>query len=155
MRALAAGLPVKVRNPKSTRPWQHVLDPLSGYLRLAQALTAGENSRYESNPYCTAFNFGPLLDSNRTVLNLVEASLELWPGEWEDQSELSAPHEAGRLHLQIDKAQQMLGWKPQWSFAMAIAQTVTWYREVNEGKDITQCCLEDLQLYENNFKLIE
>ena len=141
MRALAAAQPVPVRNPQATRPWQHVLEPLGGYLCLAEALaTAG-------SPPCEAFNFGPALEANRSVRLLIEAALQHWPGEWIDQSNPEAPHEAGRLHLQIDKAHHLLGWQPHWTFATTVERTVGWYRAVQEGADPLQCCLDDLRAY--------
>ena len=105
MRALAAGEPIAVRNPAATRPWQHVLEPLGGYLRLAEALAI------DPYPPCEAFNFGPHLESNQPVSKLVASMLSHWPGEWIDQSDPDAPHEAGLLHLQIDKAHHRLGWQ--------------------------------------------
>ena len=141
MRALAAGQPVPVRNPQATRPWQHVLEPLGGYLCLAEALaTAG-------SPPCEAFNFGPTLEANRPVRRLIETALQYWPGEWQDHSDPAAPHEAGRLHLQIDKAHHLLGWQPRWIFAITVERTVGWYRAVQEGEDPLQCCLDDLRAY--------
>ena len=98
MRALAADQPIHVRSPQSTRPWQHVLEPLSGYLLLAERLS----DHGPGHPYTSAFNFGSTLDSNRSVKDLVETILQNWPGVWLNLSDLSAPHEAGRLHLQID-----------------------------------------------------
>lgn len=142
MRALAAGQPIPLRNPNATRPWQHVLEPLGGYLRLAQALVL------DSEPPCEAFNFGPTLDSNRPVRELVDTILSHWPGAWVDQSDLGAPHEAGLLHLQVDKAHHRLGWQPRWDYATTIARTVSWYRAVHDGAGAMACCLEDLEAYE-------
>ena len=147
MRALAAGRPVPVRNPQATRPWQHVLEPLGGYLRLAEVLTAELADGEGEKPCCTAFNFGPTLEANRPVWQLIEAALQHWPGEWEDHSQPAAPHEAGRLHLQIDKAHHQLGWQPQWSFHTTVARTVAWYRAVHNGVSPLQCCLDDLSVY--------
>ena len=143
MRALAAGEPIAVRNPAATRPWQHVLEPLSGYLRLLEALAT------DPDPPCEAFNFGPQLDSNRPVCDLVQTMLSHWPGEWLDQRDTDAPHEAGLLHLQIDKAHHRLGWQPRWDYATTIARTVGWYRAVHEGASPLECCLADLQAYQN------
>jgi CDP-glucose 4,6-dehydratase len=141
MRALAAGDPIAVRNPSATRPWQHVLEPLGGYLRLAQALST------EPDPPCEAFNFGPHLENNRSVRELVHTILSHWPGAWVDQSDPTAPHEAGLLHLQIDKSYHRLGWQPRWGYAHTIECTVTWYRSVHEGADELECCLHDLAQY--------
>lgn len=145
MRALAAGEPIPVRHPSATRPWQHVLEPLNGYLVLAERL-ASAGSRYASS-----FNFGPSLDSNRSVRELVEAALQHWPGNWQDLSDPAAPHEAGRLHLQIDKAHHQLSWRPRWDFATTVARTVAWYRAVHEGASALDCCLSDLEAYQREF----
>ena len=142
MRALAAGEPIAVRNPGATRPWQHVLEPLGGYLRLAEALAT------DAEPPCEAFNFGPQLESNRSVGELVESLLSHWPGEWMDRSEAGAPHEAGLLHLQIDKAHHRLGWQPRWDYATTVARTAGWYRAVHEGASPLACCLADLACYQ-------
>lgn len=142
MRALAAGQPIAVRNRKATRPWQHVLEPLGGYLLLAQQLLSN------SEPLCEAFNFGPTLDSNRSVAELVETMLQHWDGTWIDSSDPNAPHEAGLLHLQIDKAKHLMGWWPRWDYAMTLTRTVDWYKEVHEGADPYSRCLVDLQAYQ-------
>jgi CDP-glucose 4,6-dehydratase len=145
IRALAAGEPILVRNPEATRPWQHVLEPLSGYLLLAERLAAaGGGARH---PYADAFNFGPALEANRPVRELVEAATQHWPGNWQDLSDPAAPHEAGRLHLQIDKAHHQLSWRPRWDFATTVARTVAWYRAVHEGASALDCCLADLEAY--------
>lgn len=142
MRALAAGESIAVRNPSATRPWQHVLEPLGGYLRLAEALAT------DPDPPCEAFNFGPQLESNRPVRELVASMLSHWPGEWIDQTDPDAPHEAGLLHLQIDKAHHRLGWEPRWDYATTIQRTVGWYRVVHEGATPFDCCLADLAAYQ-------
>ena len=142
IRSLATGEAILVRNPEATRPWQHVLEPLGGYLRLAEALHQG------TDPPCEPFNFGPTLDSNQPVRELVTSILEHWPGEWLDQSDSSAPHEAGRLHLQIEKALHQLGWRPSWPFATTVARTVGWYRAVHGGASAKGCCLDDLEAYQ-------
>lgn len=142
MRALAAGKPAELRSPQATRPWQHVLEPLSGYLLLAERLASA------SDCYASAYNFGPGLESNRTVRELVEAALQHWPGAWQDRSDPAAPHEAGLLHLQIDKAYHQLSWHPQWDFATTVARTVAWYRAVHTGGSALGCSLKDLEDYQ-------
>jgi len=146
MRALALGDPISVRCPEATRPWQHVLEPLGGYLRLAEHLAAAGGA--SGNPYATAFNFGPTLSANRPVRELVDAALQHWQGSWQDLSDPAAPHEAGRLHLQIDKAHHRLNWAPRWDFATTIARTVAWYRAVHGGATAMDCCLGDLEAYQ-------
>ena len=141
MRSLAAGETIPVRQPRATRPWQHVLEPLGGYLLLAEQLATGGQA------YASAFNFGPALEANSSVRELVEAALSHWPGSWRDLSDPSAPHEAGRLHLQIDKAHHQLGWQPRWPFATTVERTVVWYRAVHEGASPLACCLADLEAY--------
>lgn len=144
MRSLASGEPISVRSPKATRPWQHVLEPLGGYLLLAERLAAP----VDGHPYASPFNFGPALEANRSVRELVEATLQHWPGNWRDLSDPVAPHEAGRLHLQIDKAYHQLGWRPRWDFSTTIARTVGWYRAVHDGASALDCCLADLKAYQ-------
>ena len=149
MRALAVGEPIRVRSPQATRPWQHVLEPLCGYLQLAERL-AEVGGGGGDHPFASAFNFGPSLEANRPVSELVTAALEHWPGDWQDLSDPAAPHEAGRLHLQIDKAHHQLSWRPRWDFATTVARTVAWYRAVHEGATTTDCCLADLEAYQQD-----
>lgn len=123
MRALAKGQPIPVRNKVSTRPWQHVLEPLSGYLTLGAALAARE--RFDE--VCGGFNFGPNPRANRTVKELVEEILKWENGSWVDESDPHAVHEAGLLNLSIVKARRILGWRPRWGFAETVKQTIGWY----------------------------
>ena len=129
MRALMAGEPIPVRNKISTRPWQHVLEPLSGYLTLGAALA----TRTRFGDYAGGFNFGPNPKDNRTVKDLVEEILKTCEGKWVDRSNPNAVHEAGLLNLDIDKARRILGWKPQWDFSATVRKTVQWYMDVAEG----------------------
>lgn len=131
IRTLAKGGRIPVRSPHATRPWQHVLEPLGGYLRLGMLL-AQDKTTNDWKERCSGFNFGPNPESNRSVRELVEELLVSWPGEWSDQSDPGAVHEAGLLNLSIEKAHRLLGWKPVWQFETAIAQTVRWYRGVLE-----------------------
>lgn len=142
MRACAAGAPLTLRNPRATRPWQHVLEPLSGYLQLAEALAADPAAHVE------AWNFGPQLEANRPVAELVEALHHHWPGQWNDHSDPQAPHEAGLLHLVIDKAVSRLGWHPRWDFATTVARTAGWYRQVAGGASPLACCVADLEAFQ-------
>ena len=144
IRSLSRGEPIIVRNPRARRPWQHVIEPLAGYLRLAEALTG------DKYPPCEAFNFGPSLVSNRTVAELVETILNHWPGDWIDQGEQSAPHEAKLLHLQIDKAICVLGWRPRWDFETTLVRTVKWYRETLSGDSALDRCIADIEAFERS-----
>ena len=119
--------PINVRNRHATRPWQHVLEPLSGYLWIGALLANDKLLRRDPRMFTSAFNFGPNRDSNRTVGELVEEVLKHWPGKWQDQTDPNAPHEAGLLQLSTDKAYALLRWFPIWSFAESIGETVDWY----------------------------
>lgn len=141
VRSLCRGEPIPVRNSVATRPWQHVLESLAGYLQLAEALTTFED------PPCEAFNFGPALSSNRSVAELVTSILKYWPGEWIDQSATFSHHEANLLHLHIDKAHHLLGWQPRWDFEATVSRTVNWYRSVHEGSCPLDACLADLSTF--------
>jgi CDP-glucose 4,6-dehydratase len=130
--ALAAGKPIVVRNPKGVRPWQHVLEPLSGYLLVGAKLMEGTVA--ERARHCEPWNFGPHVDDARTVREVVEAMIREWKGgSWEDRHDPNAPHEAGLLRLSIEKAQARLGWLPRWRFDETFARTVAWYRAFHAG----------------------
>lgn len=130
VRALSEGRPPGIRSPRSTRPWQHVLDCLTGYLWLARWLSGDNGPRGES---ARSFNFGPVFDSERSVANLVSECLRHWPGSWEDLSTPGAPHEAARLAVSSERANAVLGWRPRWGFETAVAETVRWYRAHTDG----------------------
>jgi len=148
IQALEAHNPIPIRNPAATRPWQHVLEPLGGYLLLAEHLYSHQiNALTESNPFAGSFNFGPASEANRSVLELVNEVLKHWPGNWLDQSNPHQPHEAGLLHLVSDKAQQQLAWRPRWSFSQAVEYTVSWYRRHYQGIEARKLCLEQLEIY--------
>jgi CDP-glucose 4,6-dehydratase len=127
IRSLRKGEAIPVRNKIATRPWQHVLEPLSGYLAVGAALAGAPGFPFPQEVYRSSFNLGPNLASNRTVAELVQEILKHWPGRWEDRSDPNAVHEAKLLNLATDKAFHLLGWQPVWNFAETIAQTVTWY----------------------------
>lgn len=132
IRALQQKQAIPVRNKVATRPFQHVLEPLSGYLLLGAVLSQPSLAAYDPGLYTSAFNFGPGLPSNRTVAELVDEVLKHWPGGWEDKSDARAVHEAKLLNLATDKAYHLLGWKPAWSFEKTVAATVEWYRQAHE-----------------------
>lgn len=150
IRALRSGQAIPVRNPLATRPWQHVLEPLSGYLWLAALLGKTDGSIGDTDSLQSAFNFGPQSDGNQTVGTLVECVLRHWPGQWMDRSEGGAPHEARFLQLAVDKASRLLGWRPTWSFDRTIAETVTWYRTVECGGDASDQTVSQIMTYTND-----
>ncbi len=130
VRALMAGTPIPVRNPASTRPWQHVLEPIGGYLLLAGRMLA------EPGRFGEAFNFGPGPDATITVGELADLLVAAWPaGSWEHTGEQDAVHEAGWLALDCSKALRTLGWKPLLSVDEAVDWTIEWYRTLDGGGD--------------------
>jgi CDP-glucose 4,6-dehydratase len=131
IRSLQNNQAIDVRNPNATRPWQHVLEPLSGYLSLAEKLHNAQSCKDVASlgMLCSAWNFGPLPESNQTVKSLVTTAMESWPGSWADKSDRTAPHEANFLSLAIDKAARLLAWYPRWSFDKTVRMTVDWYRK--------------------------
>ena len=146
VRALQAGEPVRVRNPGAVRPWQHVLEPLSGYLQLGAALMVRNCRELES-----AFNFGPTPDNVQSVGALVSLAVKCWgSGEWRDESEPGAPHEATLLQLDIARAGRMLGWRPRWNFEEAVAMTVDWYGAVARGESSLERCRTQIAAYETH-----
>ncbi len=147
IRALSRNEPVRMRNRHARRPWQHVLDPLNGYLSLAEKL-ATANTAEEIAVRCSPFNFGPPHDSNRTVDELVQNVLEHWPGLCLDHSESNAPHEATLLHLCTEKANALLNWRGVWSFSRSVGKTVDWYRRVKDGEPPAEVTLAQILLFE-------
>ena len=126
--ALEAGKPIVLRNPSSTRPWQHVLDPLCGYLMLATALA------HDPKAFSGAWNFGPDERSIRTVEDVARVAVTAWGGgDIVHASDSHAPHEAKLLFLSSDKARRLLGWQARWDFERAVSATIDWYRAVNDG----------------------
>ena len=129
IRALSKNKSIVVRNKVATRPWQHVLEPLSGYLWLAAELSKGET---QPLALASGFNFGPSLSSNRSVAALVNEIIKYWPGHVDYQINLDSVHEAKLLSLAIDKSQHHLKWSPVWDFERTIAETVDWYLRNNK-----------------------
>ncbi|MBM3856405.1 MAG: CDP-glucose 4,6-dehydratase [Verrucomicrobia bacterium] len=125
IRALEKNKPILVRNPSSVRPWQHVLEPLCGYLMLGAKL-------HKDRELAGAFNFGPDPKENYSVIDVVSEVLKHWSGSWKDVSDPTAPHEARHLNLSIKKAREVLGWHPVWNFEKTIERTVEWYRAYHE-----------------------
>ena len=143
MRALDRGETIPVRNRVSTRPWQHVLEPLGGYLTLGAALA----SRTRFADYASGFNFGPDPSANRTVKDLVTEILKHRAGSWEDRSDPKAVHEAGLLNLDIAKARAVLGWAPRWDFETTIAKTVEWYVAAGAGESAAELTARQIRDY--------
>jgi CDP-glucose 4,6-dehydratase len=172
IRALRRGESIPVRNKIATRPWQHVLEPLSGYLTLGAVLGKAESGKQkaemveiasanspspdlrpstfrllDSSCFSSAFNFGPALTSNRTVAELVQELLKHTGGEWVDASDPHALHEASKLNLATDKAFHLLQWRPVWSFEETLAKTAEWYLGEDKGNDAHILTLQQIQAY--------
>ena len=131
IKAWSKGKVVKLRNPHSTRPWQHVLEPLSGYLCLALALASKD--KFHGEP----FNFGPQAQQNHSVLDLVKSMSSSWDQvRWEDSSsEIFQPYESGLLKLNCDKALHHLNWHAVMDFENTVRMTAEWYRNYYQHKD--------------------
>lgn len=142
--ALTGERPVPVRNPDAVRPWQHVLEPLSGYLTLAARLL-----RADPADFCTAWNFGPAEGKEAPVRRLVEGFIEAWGGgTWADRRDPAAPHEAPLLSLSIEKARSQLKWTPRWSLEEAVRRTATWYRRFRKDPGQARAsCLDDIAAF--------
>lgn len=136
---------ILVRNKIATRPWQHVLEPLSGYLWLAASLAAPEIC---PDVLASPFNFGPALTSNRTVAQLVAELIKHTGGAWEDASDPNALHEASKLNLATDKAFHLLNWQPVWSFEETIRQTANWYIGENLDAQLGELTREQITTYQ-------
>jgi len=144
IRALTAGEPIVVRNPDAVRPWQHVLEPLSGYLLLAQRLW-----QHDGPAFAEGWNFGPLAAGGVPVRELVAGLVSSWgSGSWGIPERVEQPHEANLLRLDCTKAQARLGWQPQWDVATTVARTARWYAawHANNGS-AAATCIDDLNSY--------
>lgn len=142
MRAIQEGEPVKIRNPSAIRPWQHVLEPLSGYLQLARKL-------YEEGPgYAEGWNFGPIDEDARPVQWIVERLTREW-GEgarWELDGQ-PQPHEAYYLKLDCSKAKARLGWRPRWHLDKALESIIDWQRAYLKKSDMRSVTLRQIEMY--------
>jgi CDP-glucose 4,6-dehydratase len=124
IRALVKNKPIKVRNPLAVRPWQHVLEPLGGYLLLGARMTDDPMN------YTEGWNFGPMPEDNLSVEELVQIALKVWgSGNYEKSGLENQPHEAGLLKLDISKAMNVLKWKPKMNASVAIQNTMQWYKD--------------------------
>jgi CDP-glucose 4,6-dehydratase len=144
MRGALAGAAIPIRNPRSIRPWQHVLNPLSGYLVLAQAL-------WESDQYASGWNFGPVDEDAREVQWIVDRISERWPEELEWVTDPGPhPHEAGYLKLDSSRARAHLGWRAGWGLAAGIDAVVSWYRGLRDGVDMRALTLAQIQSFQGD-----
>ena len=135
-----------IRYPKATRPWQHVLDPLSGYLTLAEKLFNSNNSQYSKS-----YNFGPPKSSNKTVEELIIQSIKYLPYKGCVNYSNCDLYEASLLNLNIDLAYHELGWMPNWDFDKSLYRTINWYKlffyDKNDAKEL---CLADIKEFQKS-----
>ena len=143
LRAIESGQSVKIRNPNATRPWQHVLDPLNGYLVLAEKLYT------EGSAFAEAFNFGPAEEDAKPVEWIVEQLIQNWGdgASWHLDSG-THPHEAHYLKLDCSKARVMLGWQSHWNLTKALQATILWHKTHSAHQSSTamrSLCLQQIK----------
>ena len=142
VRALMGGEEVVIRNPQSTRPWQHVLDPLNGYFTLAEKL-------FEDGPgFAEAWNFGPDDSGEKPVSWIVKNLSKFWGGKksWKKDQDLN-PHEANYLKLDCSKAKSRLGWRPNLDLDTALRWVVEWFKAYQKGQDVRQVAEQQIQKF--------
>lgn len=143
MRAILAGRPVIIRSPHAIRPWQHVLEPLSGYLLLAELLWT------RGSEFAEAWNFGPHERDAKTVEWIVGHLIQLWGkgASWQ-LDDREHPHEAHYLRLDISKARMKLGWQPRWNLETALSSIIEWYRAYLAGVDMREAMQKQIAAYQ-------
>ena len=144
IKAFEANQPLMIRNPLATRPWQHVLEPLSGYLVLAQAL-------YEQgSAFASAWNFGPRDEDNRMVKEVIDLLISDWgsSARWEKEG-AEQPHEANLLKLDCSKAHTQLDWTPKWGLEIAVQKIVEWQKAYQQKQNMQAISLAQINQYKN------
>jgi CDP-glucose 4,6-dehydratase len=148
IRAWNANQPLHIRRPQAIRPWQHVLEPIAGYIKLAEQL-------WQQPALKGAYNFGPQTheaETVREVVQLAQGAYGMGQVTWGDGNE--GPHEAGCLALEIGKARSVLGVEPRWSLVESVQRTIHWYRQHHVGADARALCEADISAYETASKSI-
>jgi CDP-glucose 4,6-dehydratase len=140
IRAGLADEPIEIRFPQAIRPWQHVLEPLSGYLILAEKLSNEPSA-------CRAWNFGPAEHDVLSVADLLKLANQHWPIKQTHHNRDNQPHEAGILMLDSSAARSDLGWKPQWNVAQGVEETMNWYNAWRNDDDMQQFTLSQINQY--------
>ncbi len=143
LRAFEKSQPVVIRNPHATRPWQHVLEPLAGYLMLAESLYT------EGQAFAEGWNFGPHDEDARPVQWIVESMVQTWGNDASWQLDAGThPHEANYLKLDVSKAKAKLGWQPRWNLATALAHITEWHHHWLSNKPVQAKCLQQISDYQ-------
>ena len=142
IRAFEAGKPLLIRNPQATRPWQHVLEPLSGYLILAQALYK------KGAPFASGWNFGPRDEDNRPVQEVINLLISSWSesARWEREGS-DHPHEANLLKLDCSKSRSQLGWIPKWNLETALQKIIEWQKAFQMQENMQAVTLAQINQY--------
>jgi CDP-glucose 4,6-dehydratase len=142
MRAFSQGKPLEIRHPAAIRPWQHVLEPLSGYLLLAEQLYS------EGSRWAEGWNFGPVDEDSRSVEFVVESLTRRWGdgARWIAPPQ-KQPHEAELLKLDCTKARAELGWEPRWRLERALDAVIAWHRALSQGADMQSFSLQQIEDY--------
>jgi CDP-glucose 4,6-dehydratase len=145
LKAFEKKVPVVVRNPNATRPWQHVLEPLSGYLVLAQRLYEG------GQLFAEGWNFGPKEEDCKSVGWILDKMVAQWSGSasWE-LDENNNPHEAGYLKLDCSKAAMQLGWYPKLRLEQTLEGIIKWHKAFLDGANMREICLTEIRNYQSN-----
>ena len=145
-RSLIFNQPLLIRNPNSIRPWQHVLEPLAGYMSLAERLYKGEKN------FAEAWNFGPSDEDSKPVGWILEEIKKIWaePVNWEIV-EGNHPHEANLLKLDSAKAKAKLGWTPKLDLAEALSLTTDWYKNFKNNSDLPEITRKQIEFYQNKY----
>lgn len=142
IKALEVGKPIDIRSPRSIRPWQHVLEPLSGYMLLASKMWK------EPTKYCEGWNFGPRMESVTPVWDVASMLIKNYGrGELRDLSDSNALHEAKLLMLDITKAQVKLGWEPRMNISQCIELVVDWYKKYKTNDNVYALCVDEINKY--------
>lgn len=145
VRSLIKNEPIVLRQPQSTRPWQHVLEPLSGYI------TLGAKIMDDPKSFTGSWNFGPPETAIHSVEDVARESIKVWgAGSIRTESNEDAVHEATLLQLNCDKATKELHWYPRWDFSRTISETISWYKETAGGANVIDVTLKQLNQYEES-----
>jgi len=142
-------VPLHLRNPGAVRPWQHVLDPLNGYLQLAEQLHQGGQT------WAEAWNLGPAADDALTVREMVDILASEWPHpvQWSADADRAHPHETQNLRLDCSKARQRLGWRPVWDARKSAQRTVQWHLAVRTAQAATEACSQQIAEFQQHARV--
>lgn len=141
LRSFECDRPVTIRNPQATRPWQHVLEPLSGYLVLAERLYKNQSQ------YASGWNFGPEEEDVKPVSWILDVMMSKWPGSSWNLSQECNPHEANFLKLDISKAKAKLNWTPVWSLEYSLERIIDWHQAWLNKENMQSICLKEIEMY--------